>query len=150
MEQKSRGRKRTQCNDCYNISVKLIRKNYFKKWYETVGQYRKRNNTGSNSIKIMEWKRQNPEKVYAHKQVANALRNGILKNPGECYDCKSKTNYLDAHHTDYKQPLLITWLCPKCHKARHTDLIASSRAFQSTPPRMGGRPRKINTEKEGK
>jgi hypothetical protein len=69
----------------------------------------------------MEWKRQNPEKVSAHLQVASALKRGILKNPGKCAVCGENTTYLDAHHEDYTKPLAVVWVCPKCHRGIHKN-----------------------------
>src|SRR3989304_9240531 len=56
------------------------------------------------------------EKNLAHKAVQTAVARGLLKR-GPCEICGS----LDAtaHHDDYKQPLLVRWLCKKHHEDLH-------------------------------
>lgn len=109
--QKTYGRKKHICDAC---QVKR-KAEYYAQWYAKNG----RNRSGGNSVYLMEWRKQNPEKVAAHKAVAGALKGGRLKNPGICFDCNHQTTYLDAHHTDYTKPLDVVWLCIKCHRKRH-------------------------------
>lgn len=40
--------------------------------------------------------------------------------PSPCERCQSPDSI--AHHEDYSRPLAVTWLCHKCHKARHREL----------------------------
>lgn len=55
----------------------------------------------------------------AHEAVGNALRYGMLeKRP--CERCGNHKAV--AHHEDYSKPLDVTWLCTKCHAARHVEL----------------------------
>ena len=62
------------------------------------------------------WKENNPEKYAAHILVNNKVRSGeILKKP--CKKCGSRKS--QAHHKDYSKPLLVTWLCSKCHSFVH-------------------------------
>lgn len=62
------------------------------------------------------WRQRNPEKVRAHWVVSNAIRYGkLIRLP--CQECGNKKSH--AHHNDYSQPLLIEWLCHKCHWKRH-------------------------------
>ena len=114
-EDNKAGRPRLYCPDC----VQARRSEYFREWYAKNGF--KRNRYGNYSEAVREWQRNNPEKVKAHKKVAWALRWGKLVNPGECSKCGKKTNYLDAHHEDYRKPLKVTWLCISCHRKRHTE-----------------------------
>lgn len=55
----------------------------------------------------------NPEKYKARSAVANAVRAGKLKRlPCEkCGDPK-----VQAHHSDYRYPLAVRWLCFKHHR----------------------------------
>jgi hypothetical protein len=57
---------------------------------------------------------QNPEKIKARREVAKALKSGILKK-GECKmeGCDSKK--VQAHHHDYSKPLDVEWACSKHH-----------------------------------
>lgn len=105
------GPKKKTCDKCKADK----QSEYYKNWYSKNG----RNRYGGYSIHIMEWKRQNPEKVAAHRMVASALKGGRLKNPGKCSICGKITEYLDAHHDDYSKPLDIVWLCISCHRRKH-------------------------------
>lgn len=55
----------------------------------------------------------------AHAKVALAIRNGVLTRQ-PCIECGSTR--VDAHHTDYSQPLEVIWLCPTHHKRTHREL----------------------------
>lgn len=112
IEQKQqRGPKQRTCNDCRSTK----KSKYYSQWYAEHGRKR----SGGYSVQIMEWRRQNPEKVAAHKIVAAALKGGHIINPGQCSACGKISNYLDAHHDDYTKPLNITWLCISCHRKKH-------------------------------
>lgn len=55
-----------------------------------------------------------PLKAEAYRIVAAALRTGKLKRR------KCECGVLgQAHHEDYSKPLEVTWLCHRCHNARH-------------------------------
>ncbi len=57
---------------------------------------------------------QHKEKVMARQAVNYAIRKGMLTKPYICEHCK-EVKKLDGHHEDYKKPLLVNWLCRKCH-----------------------------------
>ena len=57
-------------------------------------------------------------KYKARRAVKAALLQGrIKKRP--CTACGNKASESQAHHTDYKQPLKVIWLCEDCHKKLH-------------------------------
>lgn len=59
------------------------------------------------------WRKKNPQKWYAHRQVAYALKIGkLIKKP--CKKCGSLK--VEAHHNDYNFPLKVIWFCPKHHR----------------------------------
>lgn len=65
-------------------------------------------------------------KQKARYQVKVALKNGILIMPDNCQHCgihvsnlKYKVKKLQAHHTDYNNPLEIVWVCFSCHRKIH-------------------------------
>lgn len=65
-----------------------------------------------------EWRRKNTtNKDRVRLKVLKALRFGIIKK-GCCEICKTKIN-IEAHHTDYRKPLQVTWLCRKHHIEIH-------------------------------
>lgn len=50
----------------------------------------------------------------ARNTVNNYMKAGKINKPNICESCgKQKT--IEAHHSDYNQPLKINWLCIKCH-----------------------------------
>lgn len=59
---------------------------------------------------------QSSEKVRARKAVGNALASGRLQK-APCVTCGS--DKAEAHHDDYGNKLVVTWLCRPCHKAVH-------------------------------
>ena len=87
-------------------------KEYSKKYYSNpVNRKRRnritreRNKAGLNALKVM-------ARTIAH----HAIERGELVR-GKCSVCGgSKT---EAHHRDYTKPLMIEWLCKKCHMAEH-------------------------------
>lgn len=54
-------------------------------------------------------------RVKAREKVGDAIKSGKLRKQ-PCVSCGS-TERLEAHHTDYTQPLNVTWLCKPCHDA---------------------------------
>ena len=58
------------------------------------------------------------DKHLARETTRRAIRSGILiKQPCErCANLK-----VDAHHSDYSQPLKVNWLCRKCHNIEHAQ-----------------------------
>lgn len=70
------------------------------------------------------WKRayrKSPEvrkKDNARTRVAYEIRMGRMVR-GPCERCGASPSTTEAHHTDYDQPLLVTWLCKDCHEAAH-------------------------------
>ena len=42
--------------------------------------------------------------------------------PQYCVVCGHEGR-IEAHHTDYDQPLLVTWLCVACHKQAHKEVV---------------------------
>lgn len=59
------------------------------------------------------------------KRRANARSHANLaKRRGQlqakpCEDCQEPS--AEMHHEDYQKPLAVTWLCRKCHLARHKE-----------------------------
>jgi hypothetical protein len=55
----------------------------------------------------------------AHAAVARALRMGDLTRPSDCAWCGDNRKTLHAHHPDYNRPMMVVWICPKCHIGHH-------------------------------
>ncbi|MDE2020579.1 MAG: hypothetical protein KGJ13_09615 [Patescibacteria group bacterium] len=60
------------------------------------------------------WADKNKIKRKAQFAANNALRDGKIKRSEICEICGAKGE-LEKHHPDYEKPLLIQWLCLKCH-----------------------------------
>lgn len=67
---------------------------------------------------IDNWNKSNPTKVAAQKMVKKAIKDGtIMRLP--CVKCGKPAH---AHHEDYSKPLIVMWLCPGHHSARHKEI----------------------------
>lgn len=63
----------------------------------------------------------NPDKKEAHRLTAIALRAGRIARRTRCEQC-GRAGDIEMHHPDYSKPLLVQWLCTKCHgKTRRLD-----------------------------
>ena len=78
---------------------------------------------GKESIKKskLKWHESNPIKKGASTMVGNYVRDGRLTKPNKCSECKTKPGRLHGHHDDYALPLVVRWLCPKCHNNWHKE-----------------------------
>lgn len=73
----------------------------------------------------------NKEKWRARDKVHKAVKSGKLKKPLVCECCLGKKK-LEGHHTDYKKPLLVNWLCKLCHETLHrTQHLKSIHSLES-------------------
>jgi ribosomal protein S27AE len=66
------------------------------------------------------YRRRHPERDRARNAVRRAIENGDLERE-PCVRCGATEN-IHAHHSDYAQPLKVTWLCGECHRLRHWKL----------------------------
>ncbi len=76
-----------------------------------------------NKVRIFEYhdnyRKDNPEKIFAYSKVAQAIRQKKLKRQ-PCEVCGS-TVRINAHHDDYSKPLEVRWLCPQHHMELHNQ-----------------------------
>ncbi len=63
----------------------------------------------------------NPIKRAAQIMVGNAVRDKRLHKASSCESCGQSPKRLHGHHDDYSLPLIVRWLCPKCHTAWHKE-----------------------------
>jgi hypothetical protein len=76
------------------------------------------------AAKNCRWSKIRPRKYpTSHKEIArNKLRQAVyygrIYKPTKCEICGSVTP-LDGHHNDYSLPLIVEWLCRKCHGKKH-------------------------------
>lgn len=76
--------------------------------------------------KMREWRKNKPltkhqrKVMNAHSYAHVYLKRGkITKEP--CLSCGDINSQM--HHPDYNKPLLITWLCRKCHLTLHRSKL---------------------------
>jgi hypothetical protein len=61
----------------------------------------------------------NPElRARSYRRYRLALKTGQLMRPLFCDRCRG-AGCIHGHHEDYAKPLRVTWLCARCHLARH-------------------------------
>ena len=58
-------------------------------------------------------------KARARQLVAWALENHILSKPTKCEWCGKEVDWIEAHHHDYNKPMLVEWVCKRCHHVYH-------------------------------
>lgn len=62
-----------------------------------------------------------PQRKIANWKLNSAVKQGlVIQEP--CFVCGEKAV---AHHADYDQPLLVTWLCHKHHRQLHKEFNAA-------------------------
>jgi len=54
------------------------------------------------------------QKTLARDELNRAVAAGRIARPSVCEKC-GRARKVHGHHTDYAQPLLVTWLCTLCH-----------------------------------
>jgi len=103
-----------KCKECNKSDVRQNRS-------DRIDYYRAydRNRGSRQSAKdIKRYRQNNPIKYGASCMVNNAVRDGKLKKPKRCQECRQVTR-LHGHHDDYSKPLEVRWLCPACHHGWH-------------------------------
>lgn len=60
----------------------------------------------------------------ARSRVQFALRKKAITKPSRCQSCgiQPPPRKLQAHHINYSKPMLVSWLCVKCHRRAHAVL----------------------------
>jgi hypothetical protein len=99
-----------KCIECTKMDVRLYRIMHPDK----LAAYEKKRHRPPESNKSKVWRDKNPEKYKAHLILNNAVRDGKIKKPERCEICDS-IGFIHAHHSDYSQPLLVVWICARCH-----------------------------------
>jgi len=66
------------------------------------------------------WEESNSIKKGASTIVGNAVRDGRLEKPDSCSECGAGGR-INGHHDDYALPLIVRWLCSKCHTQWHFE-----------------------------
>ena len=111
---------RCECKLC-NRKVSIDRPEYSRRYreshlFERRMKDRKRFNS-SRSKKHAE-RRRGTEKYKAVCKLHYAIASGKIKKPSKCEICGEDT-ILHGHHSNYKEPLNVLWLCSRCHGIKH-------------------------------
>ena len=67
------------------------------------------------------WLENNTVKRSAQIILGNAVRSGALTKPRSCQVCNKEHIRIHGHHDDYNYPMVVRWLCPRCHTAWHRE-----------------------------
>jgi hypothetical protein len=102
-----------KCKECTKTDVKKHRKEN-----DTVRDYDRKRGNRQNLEYLREYREKYPKKYKAHSLVNSRCRSGKLVNPGVCEECPSDFA-VEAHHDDCDLPLVVRWLCSRCHKIWH-------------------------------
>ena len=77
------------------------------------------------------------EKEHARSKVSRELASGRLCRPETCETCgrvPAGRRALHGHHPDYNKPLIVSWLCSKCHGAAHRSQGPDSKPMGCPEP----------------
>lgn len=102
-----------ECKSCTRLRVQLnysTNREHYIEYERTRQQDPERRKKKLEYQKVMRAK--HGGKYKARHKVSNALRDGRLVKD-VCVVCKSKN--VEAHHTDYRKPLQVMWVCRKHH-----------------------------------
>ena len=67
-----------------------------------------------------------------HNITELAIEKGLLVRPSSCEICGEESRIV-AHHDDYNRPLIVRWLCTKCHYVWHEHNTASELKILFSP-----------------
>lgn len=105
---------------------------YSKKYLSTENGLKKKNEWLKHRYHI-----QDKEKQLARGKLKHAINIGKVSKPSECSSCRREylSKDLHGHHTNYKRPLDVVWLCQICHKAEHGKIVDTSLVATQTSSR---------------
>lgn len=121
-DKRQRFGKRNICRDCYRLDYRERRIRNKESHLNKDRAYYIRNKDKI-VAKRREYLVNNKDRVAARSAVSAAVRHGELIRPKICNRCKAESSLIDAHHEDYSKPLLVEWLCRKCHQIEHLQVL---------------------------
>lgn len=94
---------------------------------ERLRRYRKTDEGIKNTYAaVLAFNKRHPNKRHSYQIVRDALKSGKLRRPSTCSACHQEPTdgrAVDAHHFDYKLPLVVIWLCRQCHANVHNGSL---------------------------
>jgi hypothetical protein len=106
------------CKDCKRIEYRNRRERNIRTHKKKDATYYIRHKKEI-AVKRKEYNKKHKDRVYARGKVRVALLSGELMKPDSCSCCGKSMVNLDAHHEDYSKPLIVVWICRKCHQIKH-------------------------------
>lgn len=111
---RARDGRRKSCADCIRANKAKRRK------ARNPGKRTTPESLAQHRASVRDWRRRNPEAYRACQALNRAIRKGVIARPARCQvqGCESlKTP--QAHHPDYRLPLVAAFLCPEHHRRLH-------------------------------
>jgi hypothetical protein len=110
---------RFECKEC----VKKRVSNYLKTPQGKLNEKNRRESVNRKEWRkpyMLKWKKENPLKYNANKDLHNAVKMGKVIKPKICTipGCFN-TKQIEGHHPDYTKPLEVIWLCEYHHRLIH-------------------------------
>lgn len=106
-------------NKCKHCAKKDVREGYRANIDHFKAYEKERLQNPERKAKAIEYQRErrkrNPGKSRARNAVSNAIRDGRLMKQA-CEKCGANAQ---AHHEDYRKPLVVRWLCRAHHLEEH-------------------------------
>ncbi len=117
-----------RCKSCTKKAVRANyrrNRNYYLAYYKAREQRPERKAWKSDAARRHAQK--HPGKRRARVKVSNAVRDGRLIKQAcmGCGDAKAQ-----AHHPDYRKPLVVAWLCLNCHWMQHGSVLPKGEAHE--------------------
>jgi hypothetical protein len=66
----------------------------------------------------LKYNKTHKEQRAIYKLIARMIKHGQIVRPDSCTQC-GKAGSIEGHHPDYSEPLMLVWLCHKCHTLTH-------------------------------
>lgn len=125
---RARDGKRSACKECHALSVLQWRRNNpdrVKAINGTDRRGRERIAAYNRSYRVRhqheiaerqrKYRNADRSKDWARDLVRRAVKSGRILKPTTCEACGDNHN-IEASHRDYSSPLVIQWLCVRCHR----------------------------------
>ena len=104
---------RSRCKDCQREENRIYNRTPKRRKYNAEIQKRQRRTPRENIKKLA--------RLYTYYQ----MKAGKIARES-CAVCGEQQG--EAHHKDYNEPILIVWLCKRCHARVHIELAKSWRS----------------------
>ncbi len=111
-----------KCKECTRVDVQInraARVEYYRQQDAKRSQHPERKRGAAERSNT--YRKENPDKVVAHRELWRALSRGDITRPQECSACGGEHPWIHGHHMDYSRPLDVVWVCPPCHSVIHRE-----------------------------